>query len=66
MMLLSDSSIEPQPVVVHQQVDKVLEEVRLVGAKRASRYLVHGLFQLRDAVVVGHSIITEDRKIFTP
>jgi len=46
--------------VVHQHVDDVLEEVGLVGAEEASGDLVHGLLQLRDAVVVGLGVVAED------
>lgn len=51
-----------KPVVVHQHVDKVFEEVRLAGTEQASIYLVHGLFQLRDTVVVRHSIIATGKR----
>lgn len=48
--------------MVHQHVDEVFEEVGLAGAEEASRYLVHRLLQLRDTVVVGHSVIAEDKR----
>lgn len=48
----------PQPVMVQQHVDNVLEEVVLVGAKESTSDLVHGLLQLRNAVVVVHGIIS--------
>lgn len=51
-----------QPVVVHQHVDEVFEEFRLAGAEEASRYLVHGLLQLRNTVVVRYSIIAKDKR----
>ena len=51
-----------QPVVVHQHVDEIFEEVGLAGAEESSRYLIHGLLQLRDTVVVRHSVIAEDKR----
>lgn len=49
--------------MVHQHVDEVFEEVRLAGAKEASRYLVHSLLQLRDTMIVRRSVIAEDKDI---
>lgn len=46
-----------QPVVVHQHVDEVFEEVGLAVAEESSRYLIHSLLQLRDTVVVWRSVI---------
>lgn len=51
-----------QPVVVHQHVDKVFEEVRLAGAEEASWDLVHGLLQLRDFVVVRQGIVAGNQR----
>lgn len=50
-----------QPIVVHQHVDQVFEEVGLAGAEVASGYLVHGLLQLGDAVVVRHTVIAGNK-----
>lgn len=61
LRLLANEMTVHRPVMMHQQVDKILEKVRLVRAERASRYLIHGLLQLRDMFVVGHCIITEKR-----
>lgn len=62
----TDKVLTPQrrlsPVVVHQHVDEVFEEVGLAGAEEAFGYLVHGLLQLRDTVVVRRSVIAEDKR----
>lgn len=48
---------------MHQHINQVFEEVGLIGAEQASRDLVHGLLQLRDTVVVGHSVISGTKHI---
>lgn len=48
--------------MVHQHVDEVFEEVRLAGAEEAFGYLVYGLLQLRNTVVVRHSVIAKDKR----
>lgn len=50
--------------MVYQHVDKVFKEARLAGTEEAIRYLVNGLLQLRDAVVVRQSIIAKERERF--
>lgn len=54
---MSDVSL---PVMMHQHVDNFFKQVRLLWAKEASSNLVHGLFQLRQAVVVLLSMISEE------
>lgn len=48
------------PVMMHQHVDNFFKQVRLLWAKEASSNLVNGLFQLRQAVVVLLSMISEE------
>lgn len=38
--------------MIHEHVDNVLEEVRLLGREEAAAQLVHDLLQFRDTVVV--------------
>lgn len=47
--------------MVHQHVDKVLEEAGLAGTEEALRDLLDGLLQLRKTIVVGQSVIAERR-----
>lgn len=54
---MSDVSL---PVMMHQHVDNFFKQVRLLWAKEASSNLVNGLFQLRQAVVVLLSMISEE------
>lgn len=61
-MFLSISIRELQPVMVHQHIDEVFEEVGLGGAEVASRNLVHCLLQFWDLVVVRHGIIAGDKR----
>lgn len=43
--------IQILPVMVHEHVDQILEELRLTGAEVASSDLINGLLQLWNAVV---------------
>lgn len=47
------------PVMMHQHVDNFFKQVRLLWAKEASSNLVNSLFQLRQAVVVLFSVVSE-------
>lgn len=47
------------PVVMHQHVDDLFEQIRLLWAKEASRNLVNGLFQLGQSVVIFPSVVSE-------
>lgn len=48
--------------MVHQQVHKFLEEVRLLGTEEAASNLVHGLLQLGNTVVVLRGVVSVQDK----
>lgn len=48
---------------MHQHVDDLFKQIRLLWAKEASRNLVNGLFQLRQSVVIFHSMVSEKGQI---
>ena len=45
--MLDGEEVDP-PVMVHEHVHDILEEVRLLGAEESPGDLIHGLFQLRE------------------
>lgn len=49
----------PLPVMMHKHVDDFFKQVRLLWAKEASSNLVNSLFELRQAVVVLFSMVSE-------
>lgn len=51
------------PVMMHQHVDDLLKQIRLLWAEEASRNLVNGLFQLRQSVVIFLSMVSEKGQI---
>lgn len=51
------------PVMMHQHVDDLLKQIRLLWAEEASRNLVNGLFQLRQSVVICLSMVSEKGQI---
>lgn len=51
------------PVMMHQHVDDLFKQIRLLWAKEASRNLVNGLFQLRQSVVIFLSVVSEKGQI---
>lgn len=51
------------PVMMHQHVDDLFKQIRLLWAEKASRNLVNGLFQLRQSVVISLSMVSEKRRI---
>lgn len=51
------------PVMMHQHVDNLFKQIRLLRAEEASRNLVHGLFQLRQSVVILLSMVSEKGQI---
>ena len=44
--------------MVHEHVHYLLEEVRLLGTEEPCGDLVHGLFELWQAIVVIHSMVS--------
>lgn len=51
------------PVMMHQHVDDLFKQIRLLWAKEASRNLVNGLFQLRQSVVIFPGVVSEKGQI---
>lgn len=51
------------PVMMHQHVDDLFKQIRLLWAEEASRNLVNGLFQLRQSVVIFLSMVSEKGQI---
>lgn len=51
------------PVMMHQHVDDLFKQIRLLWAEEASRNLVHGLFQLRQSAVISLSMVSEKGQI---
>lgn len=51
------------PVMMHQHVDDLFKQIRLLWAKEASGNLVNGLFQLRQSVVIFLSMVSEKGQI---
>lgn len=51
------------PVMMHQHVDDLFEQIGLLWAKEASRNLVNGLFQLRQSVVILLSMVSGNGQI---
>lgn len=49
--------------MMHQHVDDLFKQIRLLWAKEASRNLVNGLFQLRQSVVIFLSMVSEKGQI---
>lgn len=50
------------PVLMHQHVDDLFEQVGLLRAEESSSYLVDGLFELGQAVVVFSGVVSKQRK----
>lgn len=46
------------PVMMHQHVDDLFKQIRLLWAEEASRNLVNGLFQLRQSAVISLSMVS--------
>lgn len=46
------------PVMMHQHVDDLFKQIRLLWAEEASGNLVNGLFQLRQSVVISLSMVS--------
>lgn len=44
--------------MIEEHVGEVFEELRVPGAEKATGDLVHHFFQHRDAVVVGHGVVS--------
>lgn len=53
----------PLPVMMHQHVDDLFKQVRLLWAEEARGDLVDGLFELRQTVVVRLGVVTKQDQI---
>lgn len=51
------------PVMMHQHVDNLFKQIRLLWAEEASRNLVNGLFQLRQSAVISLSMVSKKGQI---
>lgn len=51
------------PVMMHQHVDDLFKQIRLLWAEEASRNLVNGLFQLRQSAVISLSMVSKKGQI---